>query len=450
MISFFAFIIVIGVLVTFHELGHYWVAKLCGVKVLRFSVGFGRPILRRQWGETEWVICPIPLGGYVRMLDEREGTVDPHEQHRSFNQQSVVKRIAIVAAGPVANLVLAVILYWIILVPGVALLKPEVGTVLPHTPAALAGFQPGDRLVRIDGKSINNWQDARIILLESVSSLDKPVTVEVIPAQKNSVTSRTINVPNLAMHFRQDLSMGNVGLLAERYLPIIGSLNKQGSAAQAGMRIGDRIISVDNKLITQWSDWVEIVRNSPGKDLTVRFERAGQTKELVLRPASVETEYGFIGRIGAAAQLDTQWLDTLRFTDQYSPVDTITLALKKTADTAGLSLRFLGRMVIGQASFDNLSGPLTIATMAGRTVREGWKTFLEFMALISISIGVLNLLPIPVLDGGQLLYYIVELVKGRPLSEAVQYMGQKIGFMLLVLLMAVALLNDISRLWGGG
>lgn len=447
MLTLLAFIVAIGVLVTFHELGHYLVARACGVKILRFSIGFGKPLLRWQGRETEWTLCPIPLGGYVRMLDEREAEVPEAEQHRAFNNQSVYKRIAIVAAGPLANLLLAIALYWVVMAQGVTQLRPLVGTVLAQTPAAAAGFMPGDRILKVAGEPVASWQDVRMALVGAAMA-PGAIVVQVASAQGASA-ERRIDAERFGDKAQRALQQGDAGLVPGRYLPVLGALDPDGAAQRAGFKVGDKLLSADGVAVASWDAWVQLVHNSPGKDLTVRVERAGQALEIKLRPVAAEQAGEVIGRIGAAPQPDQDWNRSLAFVRHYAPLEAGLAAAQKTWDTAWMSVKFIGHMLLGRASLDNLSGPLTIANVAGQTVREGLTPYLEFLALISVSIGVLNLLPIPVLDGGHLMYYVAELVRGRPVGERAQLLGQKIGFILLASLMAFALLNDFSRLFGG-
>ncbi len=448
MLTFLAFLVAIGVLVTFHELGHYWVARLCGVKVLRFSVGFGAPLFTFRRGDTEWAISPIPLGGYVRMLDEREMDVAPEERHLAFNTQSVYKRMAIVAAGPLANLVLAVLFYWVVIAGGVTQLLPQVGTVITPSLAASAGFQPGDRVLSVNKQPVADWQQLRLALVDAVGSGDVPLRLQVKTAQSATVL-RSIDPAQADEDSLKALEQGNPGFMPMRYLPAIGGIEEGGVAARAGLKAGDKLLAADGKPLGSWDAWVKLIHESPGKELQIRIERDGKPLDMKLRPATVADGDVMIGRIGAAPLPDAAWMKQLAFVHKPAVAEAGVEALRKMSDTAWMSLKFLGRMVIGQASLDNLSGPLTIASIAGQTAREGWSPYLEFLALISVSIGVLNLLPIPVLDGGHLMYYVAELVKGRPLSERAQLFGQKIGFILLASLMLFAVLNDISRLFGG-
>ncbi|TCP12146.1 regulator of sigma E protease [Crenobacter luteus] len=447
MITLLAFLVAIGLLVTFHELGHYWVARLAGVKVLRFSIGFGKPLFTWRRGETEWTLCPIPLGGYVRMLDEREGPVDAADLPRAFNTQPVGKRIAIVAAGPLANLVLAVLLYWVVLAQGQDWIRPWVGSVTPQSPAAVAGFQPGDKLLRVDGEPVGDWQGLRLELMQALAARDR---VEVaVETAAGAPARRVIDLARLAPQERERVIGGQLGLSPIRVLPVIGGIEAGGAAERAGLKIGDKLLSADGRRLASWEDWVATVSNSPGREIRVGVERAGKPLALTVRPDSRESDAGLVGRIGAAPTVDAAWRDAVRQTRELSVGEAALAAVAKTWETTTVSLKLLGWMVVGNVSWGNLSGPLTIASVAGQTAEQGWDAYLEFLALISVSIGILNLLPIPVLDGGHLMYYVAELIKGKPVSEKTQIIGQKIGLMLLGALMMFALFNDLSRLFGG-
>jgi regulator of sigma E protease len=447
MISLLAFLLAIFVLVTIHELGHYGVAKYCGVKVLRFSLGFGRPIFSWRMFDTEWSVSPILLGGYVRMLDERETRVPAEERHLSFTAQSVGRRMAIIAAGPVANLLLAVLLYWVVIAHGVEQFRPWVGTVVADSPAAAAGMRPGERILSIAGQSVANWQDARLKLQDAGDGGKGPFEL-VVDGSQGPLT-RQIDLARFAGNRDQQWTHGDIGLLPERFLPVIGALEQDGVAMRAGLKVGDRLLAVDGKNMSDWQQWVDEIRASPGKELNLSVLRAGHSVNLRLRPALAQLNEGFVGRIGAMPQMDSTWLNTLKYTQYYEVPQAGWQSLLTTRDTIWGSLKLMGRMLMGASSMDNLSGPLEIATMAGQTAQQGLFSYLEFIALVSVSIGVLNLLPIPVLDGGHLMYYTAELIRGKPLSERVQLLGQRVGLALLALLMVFAMLNDISRHFGG-
>lgn len=447
MMTLLAFLVAIGLLVTFHEFGHYTVARLAGVKVLRFSIGLGKPIYSRMIGETEWMICPIPLGGYVKMLDEREGAVSPRELPRAFNRQPVLKRMAIVVAGPLANFILAALLYWGAFVGGVDFVKPWVGGVSPQSPAAHAGFVPGDRILAINGERVHDWQDIRLDLMEGFAVGDVlSVDVETGSGQK---ARRIVDISRFDESERQPFQNGQIGFSPLKLLPVVGGVGVNSPAAQAGFHIGDRLLAANGKVLASWEEWVELVRNSPGRELLVNIERAGKPVVLHVRPDSVQTPSGYAGRIGVAPQADAAWQKSISSKMALGVGAALGEALQKTWDTAWVSLKLMGWMVTGHVSWSNLSGPLTIASVAGQTAQQGWTAYLEFLALISVSIGILNLLPIPVLDGGHLMYYTAELIKGEPLSDRTQQLGERIGLILLFGLMLFALFNDLSRLFGG-
>nr|WP_239688589.1 RIP metalloprotease RseP [Aquitalea magnusonii] len=370
MLTFIAFLVAIGVLVTFHELGHFWVARLCGVKVLRFSVGFGKPLCTFQRGDTEWAISPIPLGGYVRMLDEREMEVPAGERHLAFNNQPVLKRMAIVVAGPLANLLLAVLFYWAVIAGGMVQLSPQVGTVLTPSLAATAGFHPGDRVLSVNGQPVADWQQLRLALVDAAGSGDVPIRVQVKTPQATTQL-RSIDPAQADEEALKALEQGNPGLMPLRYLPAIGGVEEGGVAAKAGLKAGDKLLSADGKPLASWDAWVKLIHESPGKELLIRIERDGKPLDVKLRPATVADGDVMIGRIGAAPLVDGAWMKQLSFMHKPGVAEAAVEALHKTGSTAWMSLKFLGRMVIGQASLDNLSGPLTIASIAGQTAREG-------------------------------------------------------------------------------
>lgn len=448
MTTLWAFAVAIAVLVVFHELGHYWVARLCGVKVLRFSVGFGKPLYIKRFagGETEWVVSAIPLGGYVKMLDEREGEVAANELHRAFNRQPVLRRMAIVVAGPLSNLLLAIVLYWVLFIHGVPGLKPMLGEVPPQTPAAVAQLRAQETIVSINGVAMPSWQEVRWALLD-MALRGTEAHIEARTPQgatmQHVLDLKVIQPADLDGDFLQKLGLQPYQPVVA---PIIGKLAQGGIAQRAGVRESDRIVRVDGHDIAQWEELVEVVRNHPGKVLHLEIERAGSPVLLDVTPDTVNEAGKPVGKIGAAPYVDRREFDALMTEVSYPPLAALKQAVRKTWETAAVSLKMMGKMVSGAISIKNLSGPITIADYAGQSAQMGVSAYLGFLALISISLGVLNLLPIPLLDGGHLLYYIVELVKGSPVSEKVWEFGQNIGIALLVTLMAFALYNDISRL----
>ncbi|MBC7787126.1 MAG: RIP metalloprotease RseP [Methylophilaceae bacterium] len=481
MLTIAAFIITIGILVTIHEYGHYQVAKWCGVKVLRFSIGFGKPLFRTTLGQdkTEFVLALIPLGGYVKMLDESviaqdsEQKTNPiisyteQELSRAFNRQSVWKRIAIVAAGPIANLLLAILIYWGLFVSGVTVMRPVIGGVTDNTAVVTAQLKTGDLIKKIDGSVVESWQDVRWILLKkSLSTITKESAEKTSEALPLLAKLDIINADNEEKIVNIDVSgvdkndlerdvLEQLGFIQyqPKILPIIGEVTQKSVAERGGLKAGDKIITVNKSAVTDWDSFVKVVRANPIQVISVEYERqlAGviQRQTIFITPEKLQEHGKTIGRIGAAAKIDLVKaqadLDKLLVEVNYSPFRALTMALDKTWDTSTFSLKMLGKMLTGQMSFKGISGPATIASYAGQSADLGLKVFLGFLATISISIGVLNLLPIPVLDGGHLLYYMVEIFKGSPVSDRVMEFGQRLGFGVLGLLMSVAIFNDITR-----
>ena len=449
MTTFFAFIVAIVVLVAFHEYGHYFVARLCGVKVLRFSIGFGKILYSKKFagGETEWSISAIPLGGYVKMLDEREGDVKPEELSRAFNRQPVLQRMAIVVAGPLANLLLAIVFYWGLFIYGVPGLKPILGNIAPATPAASAQLLKQQTIVSINGSVTPTWQDVRWVLLDAVLQ-GGSANLEIRTPQ-GEIINRVLDISSLTAADLDSDFISKLGL--QPYQPmvraVIGKLVEGSVAQRAGLQVNDLVLSANGEQIADWQAWVKMVRSHPAKLLHLEIKREGHLITLDLTPESVKEGDGQIGKIGAAPLVSQQEFDDLMTVVRYSPVKALGQAVKKTWETSVLSLQMMGRMIAGQISLKNLSGPVTIADYAGQSAQMGLGAYLSFLALISISLGVLNLLPIPILDGGHLLYYTVELIKGSPVSDGFWEVGQKIGVALLFTLMALALFNDFSRLF---
>ncbi|PHV13124.1 RIP metalloprotease RseP [Chitinimonas sp. BJB300] len=447
LITLLAFALAIGVLVTVHEYGHYWVAKRCGVKVLTFSIGFGKPLLRWQRGETQWQLAAIPLGGYVRMLDEREAPVPVAELDRAFNRQTVGKRMAIVVAGPVANFLLAIFVYWAIFLNGVDVLMPKLGSIEPHSLAAKAGFSVGDTIVAIDQESINSWAEARLGLIERAAA-KASVQVEVL-RPNGAAVSRTLDFAEIDNEWIDGELAGRIGMSIAVYRNEIGPLLPDGAAAAAGLKQGDKIWKVEDKPTPDWPSFTAAVRARPNLPTRVSVLRAGQPLEFQVLPKSVQEGDQTIGRIGAAPVLDMDAMHALSKSMQYGVVSALGQALHQTWATSSLSLKMMWRMVLGNVSVKQLSGPVAIAGYAGKSAQYGLRAYLEFLCLISISLGVMNLLPVPVLDGGHLMYYFAEILRGRPLSERAMELGQRVGVGLLAALMVVAVFNDLTRLVGG-
>ena len=443
-----SFIVALAILIAVHEFGHFWVARRLGVKVLRFSIGFGRPLMRwvsRRDG-TEYVLAGIPLGGYVKMLDEREEEVDPAEVHRAFNRQKLWRRAAIVLAGPVFNLLFAILLYWGILVTGDTGSRALIGTVAPGSIVAEAGLEAGDELLRVGDRPTPTWEAAIFAFMaETMDGQDLPVRIRDAQGDERIYV---LKGQALAALPEDPAILANLGLAPARPLlpPVLGEVIPGEAAAEAGLKPGDLILSTNDQPIASWDAWVAMVREHPGQTLRVLIVRGGQDLELTLTPRPAPGPTGEIGRVGAGVAVPEDLLAQYRVVVRLGPVDALGAAVAKTADMSWLMLKVMGRMLTGQASIENLSGPISIAESAGRSASHGWNYFIKFLAVVSISLGVLNLLPIPVLDGGHLLFFLLEAIKGGPLSEQVQMQGQRIGIALLAALMSLAFFADIQRL----
>jgi len=441
-----AFLVVLGVLVVFHELGHYFVARLAGVKVLRFSVGFGRVIWSRRVGpdQTEWAVSAVPLGGYVKMADEREDALAPADVPRAFNRQSVYRRIAIVAAGPIANLLLAVLLFAGTFVAGVPGQKAVLAPPQPGTPAAAAGFAEGDKVVAVDGEPVASLQDLRWRVLKSQGR--ERVDVEVERADASRV-ARSLPLGSLAVADWEGNPLAALGLRPDFGAPLVDQVSPGKPAEAAGMQGGDRIVAVDGRPTRSPSDVAQATNAKPGVPIVFRIERDGAARDVTVVPEAAEQGGRRVGLAGLRLKVDPAIVDRIAITVRSGPIDALAQGARKTAELATFTLRMLGRMITGDASLKNLSGPITLADYAGQSAQAGILTFVGYLALISISLGVLNLLPIPLLDGGHLLYYLAEIVLGRPVSDRAFEVGQRIGMALLAVLMTLALVNDFSRLF---
>lgn len=447
-----AFLLALGVLIVVHELGHYWAARLCDVKILRFSIGFGRPLWLRRHGRdgTEWVLAAFPLGGYVKMLDEREGEVPAHELARAFNRQSVGRRSFIVVAGPLANLLLAVLLYWFLFMSGVAEPRPILAAAPEGTWAAEAKVGAGETVRAVAGKPIQTWTELRWELLRHI--LDRgTVTLETIDAQGNIAIHR-LDTGRLDAAALEGDPLPALGLRLQRpeLKPVLGEVQAGSPAAAAGLQAGDTIVAIDGRPMAAWHDVARAIREGGARPLLLGVRRGAREFEVRVTPELAEERGGKpVARIGIAVRDDPELRRQALVTVRYGIGESLGRALAQTWETSVLSLRMIGRMLTGELSVKNISGPVTIADYAGQSARLGGDHYLRFLALISISLGVLNLLPIPVLDGGHLMYYLAEIIKGGPLSERVMEIGQQIGLTLLALLMALAFYNDINRLVSG-
>jgi regulator of sigma E protease len=455
--SILSFLVAIGVLVAVHEFGHFWVARRLGVKVLRFSLGFGRTLWRRQAGpdETEYVIAAIPLGGYVKMLDEHEGEVAEHERHRAFNTQPLWKRIAIVAAGPAFNFLFAIFAYWLTFIIGIGGLKPIIGEVDPGSAAAAAGLAAGQQIVAVDGRDTHTWQG----VVESIigASLKDGILELAIEAPGAAPRTVTLDLQGIGIdEFSRGQLFESLGLAPKRpsVAPVIGEVEAGGPADRGGLQPGDRVMALDGKKVDSWRAFVEFIRAHPEQSVEIQVERGTASVSLVVRPAAVSSdgaEDGAThGRIGAGVTVPDTDRGEYYATVRYAPWTAFSKATVKTWDMSILTLRMLWKMVTGEISAKHISGPISIAQYAGLSAERGIIQFLGFLAIVSISLGILNLLPIPILDGGHLLYYLIESITGRPVSEAAQFFGQRLGIAMLIGLMGLAFYNDLARIFGFG
>ncbi len=455
LITIAAFAVAIGILVTIHELGHYWVARACNVKILRFSIGFGRAVWMKKLGpdQTEWAIGVLPFGGYVKMADERDGSVSVDasgaDKARAFNNKSVWQRIAIVLAGPLANFMLAAFLYWALFVSGTPGTKPYIAAPVPNSAAAAGGFAEFDLITKVGDKAVATWGDARLLLLEEAVRRGT-VEIEIEEADGRRKFKRlsldAVGKDDLDKDFLAKVGMSSYRL---KVLPILDEVIAGGAADRSGLKVGDRVVRVQGTSIDKWETLVTRISARPGEATEIGVERAGAEINVTVKPDSITENGKTFGRIGVKPRVDRALLDKLNTVVRYGLLDAVSRAWTKVWDMSIFSLKMMGRMITGDVSWKNLSGPITIADYAGQSAQLGWIPYVTFLALISISLGVLNLLPIPVLDGGQLMYYIAEILKGSPVSEKVMEIGQQVGLTLLLGLTAFAFYNDIHRLVTG-
>jgi len=439
-----AFIFTIALLVAIHEFGHFWVARKLDVKVLRFSIGFGKPLFSftGKKDNTEFVIASIPLGGYVKMLDEREGEVAKSEYHREFNQKSVFSRFAIVFAGPFINFVFAVFAFWLMFVIGVQGVIPIMGQMDRQSLAWESGLRDGDRIARVNGKETPTFSSVYEQLLGSFIAREpaeiqlsdqRRLTLHLEKIEKEIEPSQLKEVIGLSVKFpHEDV--------------LIGEVNADSPAFSAGIQAGDQVLAIDDKEIVHWRDLVRSVINKPDKKINIKVLRNGKVIIFSVIIGHFKQGSKTIGRIGVRPQAVTPLPESMFTQHRYGVFSAIPKSIEKTWDLSVLTITMLGKIIIGEASVKNISGPITIAEVAGQSVQMGWESFIRFLAIVSLSLGVINLLPIPMLDGGHLFFYLVEMIKGSPVSESMQEFGVKVGIMLLAILMSVALYNDFIRL----
>ncbi len=438
----------LSVLVAVHEFGHFWVARRCGVKVLRFSIGFGPALV--SWRDrlgTQYSLAAIPLGGYVKMLDEREGEVPAEQLDQAFNRQPVLSRIAVVSAGPLANLALAVVAYWCLFLAGESGYAPVIGKVEAGSVAAVAGLEPGQEIVSVDGTRTPTRQALSFRLLDRIGDTGTIRFGVRYPGSDMEYESEATLNRWLADDEQPDLfgSLG-ISMYTPPVPPVVGQVTPDSPAAAAGLQPGDKVISADGQPMTLWMDWVDYVRARPGKPIQLVFQRADKQLEAVIVPEPVADDSGDIyGRVGVGVVLPEMPPEMVR-RFQRGPLESLTASFARTGELVAFTLKSIRKMVEGLISPKNLSGPITIAKVATASAKSGLESYVSFLALLSVSLGVLNFLPIPVLDGGHLLFYVLELLAGRPVPEKIQSLGYQLGLLVVIGIMMLALYNDFSRL----
>ena len=445
--SLLAFIVAISILVAVHEYGHYIVGRWTGMKVLRFSIGFGKPIWTHVGAgddHTEYCISAIPLGGYVRFLDGREGPIDPRDEGRAFNQRPIPARIVVLLAGPLFNFLFAILAYWALFVYGVPTLRPAVGDVEPGSYAADAGLAFGDRIVAVGDADTPDWESALLAMLDGLIA-DGQVSLR-LEDESGGQRSTTIDVGDDATRLTEPgLLFDGLGFSPWQPPAIVGEVVSGGAAEAAGVRTGDRIVRIDGEAIGNFGELRDVVSARPDKGVIIEVERGTEVLQLDVEIGSDIRDEQVVGLLGVGAAANTSDYFYLR---KFGPLDSIAHATARMWSSTMFTIRMLGRMVTGDVSIKNISGPINIAQFAGASAQAGVSNFLGFLAIVSISLGVLNLLPVPVLDGGQIVYQLVEWIKGSPMSEQAQLAGQQVGILALLLLMSFAFYNDIARMLG--
>jgi regulator of sigma E protease len=451
--SILAFIVAIGVLVSVHEFGHFWVARRLGFKVLRFSIGFGRPLVRWHGGapdHTEYWLSAIPLGGYVKMLDEREAPVDDVDRDRSFNYRPIWQRILVLLAGPAFNFLFAIVAYWALFTTGVPGIKPVIGAVIEGSVAARAGIKPNDEIEAVGGRPVETWEGATLAIFDEL--LEKSRIDLKVREPGGNTRSLSLDVRGRAAELTEPSALySGLGIRPGPVVPaVIATVAPDSAAEQAGLKAGDEVLRADDRKIADWEQWVDYIRKRPGENVTLEIRRGDENLIVPVTIGTVEEKGAAVGRIGASrlAELPAGTFERLRAEQRYGVLEALPRGIEKTWQMTSLTLRMLGHMIVGEVSLKNMSGPITIAAVAGDSAQAGFGTFLNFLAVVSISLGIINLAPVPLLDGGQVLYQLVEAIKGSPLSERALAVGQQIGVFFLIVLMSFVFYNDLTRIFG--
>jgi regulator of sigma E protease len=451
--SILGFIVAIGVLVAVHEFGHFWVARRLGFKVLRFSIGFGKPLLRWRGAgpdHVEYWLSAIPLGGYVKMLDEREGPVASADRHRAFNYRPVWQRVLVLLAGPGFNFLFAIVAYWFMFSTGVPGIKPLIGAVVNDSVAARAGIEANDTITAVGGRPTETWEGATLAIFDEL--LDDARIELAIRDRDGNAKNVSLDVRGREAELTEPSALFR-GLGIRPGLPVppvVGSVMPDSAAERAGFKVGDEVVTADGAPIASWEDWVDFIQPRHGQTVSIDVRRDGETVALPIEIPTLVENGKTIGRIGAGPidRLPERLLEGLRAEQRYGVLESLPKGVAKTWEMTSLTVKMIGHMIVGQVSLKNMSGPLTIATVAGESAQQGFGSFFNFLAVVSISLGIINLVPIPLLDGGQVVYQLVEWIKGSPLSERALALGQQIGVFFLIVLMSFVFYNDLTRIFG--